>query len=277
MQRVSGSSDLVGQQGVDAVRYLFSNELGWYAREPTAPDYGIDIYAEAADDGVPNGRLVGVQVKSGASWFSEGTDEGIVYRGDARHLNYWLNHSLPVVVVLYDADERTAYWQAVTPKTVTRTGKGWKLMVRRAHVLDSTASAALGELAEEDPYVLWLHQLQADRSWMETLKAGGEVFLEVDEWVNRSSGRGQLRLLGTSPEGEEVTRVRDVYFGLTPYEELLPRFPWAALDVNEEVYEQHEQDAWDLEEGAWDSETGRSRAVFSRVARDHRAYRYPAV
>jgi uncharacterized protein DUF4365 len=255
---MSGEKDLVGQQGVDATRALFSGALGWYAREPTSPDYGIDMYAEAANDGVPNGRLVGIQVKSGASWFSEETDEGIVYRGGDRNVEYWLNHSLPVIVVLYDPEEKTAYWQAVTPETVASTGKGWKLIVPRAQVLDASAADTLNELAEGDPYLLALNQLRADRSWMDTLRSGGEVFVEVAEWVNKTSGRGQFALIGVSKEGDKVTRVRDVFWGLLPYEEVLPLlFPWATLAVDEELYDQKEEDAWDTETGAWDPETGR--------------------
>jgi hypothetical protein len=258
MQAMSGETGLIGQQGVDAVRARFSGGLGWYGREPASPDHGIDMYVEGTDRGVPNGRLLGVQVKSGPSWFKEETDEGIVYRDKETHLDYWLKHSLPVIVVLYDPGAETAYWQAVTPDTTTSTGEGWKLVVPRDRVLDSSAADALAELAEGDPYLLWLNQLRADRSWMETLRSGGEVFVGVDEWVNKTSGRGELRLIGVGPdEQEEVTRVRDIYLGLTSYEDVLPRlFPWATLGVDEEVYDEHEEDAWDLEEGALDSETG---------------------
>jgi hypothetical protein len=83
------TSDLTERAGVEHVRAKFVGERGWYPREPERPDYGIDVYVECADDGRPNGRLLGVQVKSGSSYFDEATDEGLVFRGEARHLHYW--------------------------------------------------------------------------------------------------------------------------------------------------------------------------------------------
>jgi uncharacterized protein DUF4365 len=78
------------------VELAFVCELRWYPREPPAPDYGIDFYVEAAVDGVPNGRMQGVQIKGGASFFSETAGDGVVFRSEERHLEYWLGHSLPL-------------------------------------------------------------------------------------------------------------------------------------------------------------------------------------
>jgi hypothetical protein len=52
---MSGSRDLTSREAVTAVEAAVVRELGWYSREPPAPDYGIDLYVEAAVDGVPNG------------------------------------------------------------------------------------------------------------------------------------------------------------------------------------------------------------------------------
>jgi Domain of unknown function (DUF4365) len=104
---MSGSSDLTSREAVQAVELALVRELGCYPREPPAPDYGIDVYVEAALDGVPNGRMLGVQIKGGASFFAETTGDGVVFRSEERHLEYWLGHSLPVVVVLYDPGDET--------------------------------------------------------------------------------------------------------------------------------------------------------------------------
>lgn len=235
------------------------DELGWYPREPSDPDYGIDVYVECADEGVPNGRMLGVQVKGGASFFSEQADDGVVFRGSQRHLDYWTGHSLPVIVVLYDPETKTAIWQAIDSETVESTGKGWKLVVPRAQVLDASAAAPLTELAEADAYTRRLNALRADLSWMNVLANGGTVVVNVAEWINKTSGRGEVELVGL-PAGatDSTVRSRAVFFGLAPYEQVLPTlFPWADLEVDEDLYDQHDEELWQLEEGSWDKEEGR--------------------
>lgn len=235
------------------------DELGWYPREPSDPDYGIDVYVECADEGVPNGRMLGVQVKGGASFFCEQVDDGVVFRGSQRHLDYWTGHSLPVIVVLYDPEAKTAIWQAIDGETVESTGKGWKIVVPRAQVLDGSAAAPLTELADADAYTRRLNALRADLSWMNVLDNGGTVVLNVAEWINKTSGRGEVELVGL-PAGatDGIVRSRAVFFGLAPYEQVLPGlFPWADLEVDEELYDQYDEELWQLEEGSWDREEGR--------------------
>lgn len=253
---MTGETDLVARQGVEAVRLLLLTELGWYPREPVDPDYGVDVYVESAVDGVPDGRMLALQIKSGSSYFTERTDTHITYRGSDRHLRYWSGHSLPVVLVLYHPEERVAYWQAITPETVQDTGKNWKVDVPVSQRVHAASAEALRDLADGDPYLLYLNALRADRSWMQLLAGGGTVFLEVDEWVNKTSGRGEFLIIGTpAGEGEPLERTRTGYFGLWPYAEVLPRlFAWAHLAVDEDLYDMHEEDQWNLDCGAYDSE-----------------------
>lgn len=237
------SSDLPERAGVERVRTTFVEELGWYPREPERPDYGIDVYVECADDGRPNGRLLGVQVKAGRSYFDETTDEGFVYRGEARHLDYWLRHSLPVILVLHDTRDRNSYWVAVTEDGVTRTGAGWKIVVPSGQLLSVDSRSALRRLADGDPYVLALRRLRADVTWMRHLAEGGRVLLEADEWVNKTSGRGEIRLLAEAPSGSVEEEAEWLIFaGLRPYADVLPElFAWADLAVDELAYEDAEE------------------------------------
>jgi hypothetical protein len=184
---MSGSRDLTSREAVQAVELAFIRELRWYPREPPAPDYGIDLYVEAAVDGVPNGRMLGVQIKGGASFFSETTDDGVVFRSEERHLDYWLGHSLPVIVALYDPGDQTILWQAVTTETAQSTGKGWKLIVPRAQRLDASSAPVLQDLG----------------------RGGGVGEQELRAWldyVGRPSPGG----------GEQLKRARGVYLGLLP-------------------------------------------------------------
>jgi hypothetical protein len=247
---------LTSRAAVLAVEQAFVSELGWYPREPPAPDYGIDLYVEAAVDGVPNGRMLGVQIKGGDSFFTEVIDEQVIFRGEQRHLEYWLGHSLPVILALHDPDSRTVVWQRVAEHLVETTGKGWKLAVPLVNRLDAHSAGALVELTDGDRYTLALNALRADLGWMRLLVEGGRVWVEIEEWVNKTSGRGSIRLVGARASGgERLERDRSVFLGLRPYGQLLPElFPWAWLVVDDDFYADHEEDLWRLEEGFYDRE-----------------------
>lgn len=131
------------------VNNVVVDELKWHFGTNALPDFGVDVLTEvvAADDWV-TGLLIGIQVKGGDSWFSEPKgDLGWVFRSDDDHLAYWLGYSLPVIVVLVN-DKREAFWQAITPETVTET-KARFSVVPRAQRFDRSALEPLLALARK--------------------------------------------------------------------------------------------------------------------------------
>ena len=141
------SSDAQSDKGVRVVDRAVGDKLGWIFREQPKRDVGIDAVIELVREGRATGRMIAVQIKSGASYLDERTADGFVYRGESRHVNYWLNHALPVVVVLVDPVTEIAYWAEVTAATMRRTGSGWKVVIPEANRLDESASAALTGVA----------------------------------------------------------------------------------------------------------------------------------
>lgn len=248
---------LLGEVGVKAVGLKVLSELGWLFREQPTLDTGIDAIIEVVED-TPTGQLIAAQIKTGASYFKERNSEGYVFRGKSKHLNYWLEHSLPVIVILFDAASDTAYWEHVSEESITPTQAGWKMIVPFTQQLGSEAATALRVLTVGDASSLRLRELRADRPWMKLLEAGKRVFVEIDEWVNKTSGRGDIRLIVKDESGDELAQhTWYVALGLCGYAEELPKlFPWADLDVDESRYEDAEYDQWEEEEGIWDSEDG---------------------
>ncbi len=100
------------------------DELGWLSREQPTEDVGIDAHVEIVDTEEVPGRLLALQIKSGQSWFKEATRGGWWFRPDAAHVQYWLNHFLPVVAVLCEPDSQVRYWQLVSRETMQRTRRG---------------------------------------------------------------------------------------------------------------------------------------------------------
>jgi hypothetical protein len=253
--------DNTSRIGVYAVAAMIEKELGWIFREQPTSDHGIDAQVEVVGSRSDvTGRLIALQIKSGKSYFQESVEGGFVYRGDSNHLNYWARHSLPVIVVLHNPTTEAIYWQVVTPETIERTKNAWKMTVPTAQTLDKSAAAQLQYLADIPAEQQRLASLALAKSWMEMLKQGNRLFLKAEEWVNKSSGRGRLTLFTRDDNGKGEV-VEDWPFVMFPgqlYVEVLPRlFPWADLEVDHEVYDDLDEDAWNEECGVWDSEDDR--------------------
>ena len=139
----------------------------WSFRNQPDDDYGVDCHAEAPGADYASGRLIGLQVKTGlAKYFRDRAKDGSgwYYRPDTKsgkpdkHLRYWLEHDLPVVVILVDETTKEMYWVEVTLDRVIFTGRSWKILVPAAQRLDAGAQEPFLELAQRlhtaDPDVL---------------------------------------------------------------------------------------------------------------------------
>ncbi len=122
-------------------------KVGFLFRELRDHDHGIDAEAEPVEGGQATSQLIRLQVKAGPSFFRERAETGFVFRFDDKHHRYWMNHALPVVLLLCDLDHGKVYWQEVSEQTVVSTGKGWKVVVPRRQIVDASSRAALVRLA----------------------------------------------------------------------------------------------------------------------------------
>ena len=139
-------------------------DLGWGPIPNYQHDLGTDLFLQVRDERrVQLGLMVGAQVKSGASFFTEverddgGQVQGWWFRdADGRHFDAWLQHSLPHLIVLHDPATRTSYWAHVTEDAVVSTGQGAKILVpRRQTVAREHLPALLEVAASRQPAVPW--------------------------------------------------------------------------------------------------------------------------
>jgi hypothetical protein len=143
-----GKTHHAEEWAVRRVNDVVADELRWVFRPERLPDYGVDAQAEVvADDDLVTGRNIGLQIKGGDSYFGRPKgSEGWIFRDSNDHLAYWLGHSLPIIVVMVN-DNREAYWQVITPKTVTERKKTFTILVPRGQKFDATARESLLALA----------------------------------------------------------------------------------------------------------------------------------
>ena len=135
-------TDRIARKGVSLVALKFES-LGFAFREQATSDYGIDGHAELITADEPTGQLLGVQIKTGSSYFSERNENIVTFRIDKEHVDYWVNHTLPVIVCLCDLDNQEVYWHAITEENVASTGQGFRCDVPLSQKLDEFSVPSL--------------------------------------------------------------------------------------------------------------------------------------
>lgn len=239
-------TQLTAQQGVNYAATIFTN-YGWLFREQQVHDYGIDAHVEILDgDGsYPTGKLLALQIKSGRSFFKESGSASFVFRPENKHVEYWLNHTMPVLALFYHPDEKKMYWQQVTKETLTKAGKGWKLTIPTSQrLMDDVVPPQFAEMVQPEPYIQRLNRLRLDVPWMKLLQQRKEVVMEFDDWANKSLPRYQVTMTG----GGKSQRWPLFYAAGRTVEDLLQHFiPWADYDSDLEAYKESLRGSWEAE------------------------------
>lgn len=264
-------SAVTGRAGVLATGLIVEDKLDWIFREQPDNDYGIDAHVEVVEDEQVTGKLLALQLKSSKrQWKKRKRADGWWFYPKATHVNYWLDHSLPVAIVLYDRSSNTSYWQAINRETLQKTrpketskrkadsrAASWRVFVPESQVLGPHARQELTKLADGDPYMLRVRQLRLALPWMELLRSGRRLLFDVDEWVNKMSGRGSFMLRSVDDACEDSLDVGQwsVMLGLRPYEQVLPElFPWGDVGIHEETYDDADHEQYEQECVTVDSE-----------------------
>lgn len=222
----------------------------WMFREQPIDDIGIDAYIEYVDPSGKSKQLLGLQIKSGRSWFDEKKENCIIFRSiSERQFVYWTTNSLPCIIVLFNPDDETCIWQELSSKTIIKTkggkGNGFFVQVPLKQVfLDDESNSLLLSLTNLPEYVKNYNFLLSQKSFMDVIQNGGSVKLHSLEWVNKSSGRGETELIVNN--GTETKKYTYPYwFPFTMYTDVFPRlFPWANFTADEEYYEENDESTW---------------------------------
>lgn len=122
-------------------------EAGHIFREQSISDSGIDVQIEVKDSTKATGRLIAAQIKAGPSYFSNEDENGFWHYVSDRHRDLWINHSLPVILVLCDIEKRACYYEIATEETCVRTAKSWKILVPKNKTISTDSSLDLSSIA----------------------------------------------------------------------------------------------------------------------------------
>ncbi|MCB9115612.1 MAG: DUF4365 domain-containing protein [Caldilinea sp.] len=177
------NKDRLGSKGMLIVQDIVEDSLGWVFRSQITRDFGIDAHIEIiTEKSEATGKIIAAQIKCGESFFGESNEDGYVFRPKTKHIRYWLDHSLPVIVVICHPGTRECRWVEVTSENIVSTGIGWKIIlpfgqrfdVTHKHVLSQIAGRTLAErIRQRYKNRLQLAPIIDDRIFIEVIHRGG--------------------------------------------------------------------------------------------------------
>ena len=173
------SAQRTGAVGVTVVTGLVENELKWhFRRNHQEDDFGIDGYVDIVrEDGAVIGKSFAVQIKTGPSHVAKDSAQGYLLYGDLKHLNYFLNSPVPVVLVWVDDTKNRAWWVYVQPHAIRMTKTGWSILIPKANQFNSSSRSALIELA--GPTTNYLPLVQRLNSIRDMACSSGRVIFVI--------------------------------------------------------------------------------------------------
>lgn len=183
---VARTFDPTERLGVDAVARAVSG-MGFIWREQPIVDFGIDGHIELVDEEKkPTGQLVGVQIKSGPSFFAKANAREVPFYISQEHWEYWSTHALPIIVVLHDEETGRTIWQWVTPETAIETGKMRRLEIPLRQTLDIRNTERLRYRGPINSAATRRQRFALDIGIIKALRDQDEAYISFDMWVNKS-------------------------------------------------------------------------------------------
>jgi hypothetical protein len=214
------------RRGVNAVEAIFLDEFGWYFREQTVSDVGIDAQVEVVEHDKATGKLIALQIKTGSSYFRKhGSD--YIYYGEQRHLDYWLGHSLPVFLILHDPDRKLTLWQKVERHLARATDNGWSIIIPAGNTLSTAFKEAIAAGIPTDLPSIRRARMAMDLDLMRQLVEEEEIYFEIEHWVNKSLGMRGIAIMYNETEKDKPDATLDFMYPVRSYEHLMVWwFPW---------------------------------------------------
>lgn len=134
--------------GVARVQEIVCSKLHWIFREQVSDDYGVDAHIEIKENCYALGKIIGVQIKAGDSYFNKKGNVGKIVFTE-KHYNYWRNYSLPVIIIFVNIKTNKCYWEIFNIHTVEQiSNKRYKIVSHENHIFDESAKNLLLKISK---------------------------------------------------------------------------------------------------------------------------------
>jgi hypothetical protein len=170
-------STRIGEQGITIIKDIIEKNLKWLFRQNHLEhDFGIDGYMDViSEKGQVTGKSIAFQLKTGTSFFNEENEIGYVFRGESKHLNYYLNLDIPIIIIILNNISKVAYWEIFNASKTEKAGNSWKLTIPKNQKLNFSSKSEL--LKHIGPITDFTSQLENDWKINKLLKAGNNRVL----------------------------------------------------------------------------------------------------
>lgn len=123
-------------------------------------DFGIDGYIGLVINQNATGKLLGIQIKHGNSYFKKQTSQSYQYFGDMKQLNYYSNSQVPIFIIIMNDDFTKMNWVQfdITEVTLVNSTK-WSLAIPKENEIRTNFKEAI--LDSVYPIIDYRKQLQA--------------------------------------------------------------------------------------------------------------------
>ena len=221
-----------GNVGVEAVASIVNNQLRWLFRKVhQEEDFGIDGHMDVVlDEGSVTGQSIAMQIKTGHTFLNTKTKSGFVFYGERKHLNYYLNNRLPVLIVLCEPESRTCYYEVFDPDKTEKTPRGWKMIIPFTQTLDASSKPFLLELV--GPAIDHLSKLEEHWAVTKLMSSAGHILFTVD--------RDDIDARDTSDIDSFISRITS---NLPLCEKLQGK-----IDISVSGYDSDPRELWDIPE-----------------------------
>lgn len=172
--------NFTSDSGVNYIATVINDELGWiFRKNNNETDYGIDGFIDiVTEDGVVTGQSFAVQIKSGASFFKHKTSNGFVFYGESKHLNYYRNQLLPLLLIIFSPDDKICLFAVFDELTIESSGEGWKINIKSKNVFGLQSKDNL--LKFLPPLKDDVDELKEHWAFNDELASAGVIFYAVD-------------------------------------------------------------------------------------------------
>jgi len=215
--------------GVNAVEAIFLG-FKWTFRPQVISDYGIDAQVEVWEHGKFTGKLLALQIKSGASYFKRKGDD-YVFHGEQRHLDYWTRHPLPVFLIMHNPETGLTLWQKVERRLATVTDNGWSITIPADNILSERNKHLLAAGIASDPEAIRRFNLAFDLPTMRLLQERDEIYFKINDWVNKTLNIRDVEVCFDDEVTDEPGFVIPIKAPTRSYADFMDDyFPWLDFD-----------------------------------------------
>lgn len=158
----------------------------FYRKVHREHDFGIDGYIDLVDGDFVTGRSIAVQIKCGDSYMSRTTCGGVKYLGENKHLNYLINLSIPVILVVINSECTKGYWVQFTVGATNPQSSAWWIEVPFSNPLNQSMAPKLFDITgapqdfSEEIRLSWEINSTMDKAEKITLVVSKEEIEEID-------------------------------------------------------------------------------------------------